>query len=110
MPPTTCGLTHLGNIAGCPTLILCGREDVFTPVEVHEELAAAIPGSRLVVIDERSHLSTMGQPKLVSAAMRVWLRGIKDRATAKVLPFRPGAAQDSPSSNIAPAEATASSG
>ena len=77
--------------------------------EVHEEMATAIPGSRLVVIDECAHLLTMGQPKRVSAAMRLWLRGIKDQATAKVLPFRAGAAQDSPSSIIAPAEATASS-
>ena len=68
---------YLDRIAGCPTLILCGRDDVITPLAVHEELAAAIPGSQLVVIDECAHLSTMGQPKLVSEAMRVWLRSIK---------------------------------
>jgi pimeloyl-ACP methyl ester carboxylesterase len=68
---------HLAKIAGCPTLILCGRDDILTPLELHEEMAAAIPGSRLVVIEECAHLSTMGQPKLVSEAMRVWLRGIK---------------------------------
>ena len=68
---------HLAKIAGCPTMILCGRDDILTPLELHEEMAAAIPGSSLVVIDECAHLSTLGQPKLVSEAMRVWLRGIK---------------------------------
>ena len=67
---------HLGKIAGGPTMILCGRQDVLTPLEVHEEMAGAIPGSTLVVIEECAHLSAMGQPKAVSEAMRVWLRGI----------------------------------
>lgn len=68
---------HLAKLAVYPTLILCGRDDVITPVDVHEEMAAAIAGSHLQIIDECAHLSTMGQPKLVSEAMRVWLRGIK---------------------------------
>ena len=67
---------HLGKIVDCPTLVLCGRDDVITPVEVHEEMAAAISGSHLEIIDECAHLSTIGQPKLVSEAMRVWLRRI----------------------------------
>ena len=66
----------LANISPCPTLVLCGRQDVITPVEVHKELAAAIPGSKLVVVEECGHLSTMGQPKMVADAMRGWLRGI----------------------------------
>ena len=67
---------YLAKISPCPTMVLCGRQDEITPVEVHKELAAAIPGSRLVVVEECGHLSTMGQPKLVADAMRVWLRGI----------------------------------
>ena len=68
---------HLGRITGGPTMILCGRQDILTPLERHEEMAVAIPGSRLVVIEECAHLSTMGQPKLVSEAMRGWLQGIE---------------------------------
>ncbi len=67
---------HLPKIA-CPTLVLCGRDDVMTPPDIHEEMAVAIPGAQLVIIDECAHLSTMGQPKLVSEAMRVWLRSIR---------------------------------
>jgi len=39
-----------------PTLILCGRQDQLTPPKFHRELADAIPGSRLVVIDFGAHL------------------------------------------------------
>jgi len=56
-----------------PTLVLCGREDRLCPVSVHKELAAAIPGARLVVIPGAGHLSTIDQPELVSQAMRSWL-------------------------------------
>lgn len=67
---------HLGKIS-CPTLVLCGRQDLIKPVEVHQEMTTAIPGSHLEVIDQCAHLSAMGKPKLVSEAMRVWLRRIR---------------------------------
>lgn len=57
----------------CPTLILCGRGDVITPVAVHEEMAAAIAGSRLHIIESCGHLSPLEQPSQVSAAMQNWL-------------------------------------
>lgn len=57
----------------CPTLVLCGRQDLITPVEVHEELAAGIPGATLSIIDECGHLSTLGQPQQVTDALRQWL-------------------------------------
>jgi len=56
-----------------PTLVLCGRQDRVCPVPVHEELAAAIPEARLVVIPGAGHLSTIDQPELVTQAMRSWL-------------------------------------
>jgi len=64
----------------CPALVLCGRDDVVTPVELHEEMAAMIPGARLQIIEECAHLSTMGQPAEVSAALRGWLEKVP-RAT-----------------------------
>ncbi len=62
----------LGAIA-CPTLILCGREDALTPPDLHEEMATAIPGARLVLIEQCGHLSAMEQPQAVTALMRDWL-------------------------------------
>jgi pimeloyl-ACP methyl ester carboxylesterase len=57
----------------CPTLVLVGREDSLTPVEMAEEIAAGIAGARLEIIPNCGHLSTMEQPEAVNAAMRAWL-------------------------------------
>lgn len=56
-----------------PTLILCGREDAITPLARHEDMAALIPGSRLEIIEECGHLSTLEQPEEVNRAVRAWL-------------------------------------
>ncbi|MGB5079845.1 MAG: alpha/beta fold hydrolase [Burkholderiales bacterium] len=65
-------LALLPGIA-CPTLVLCGRQDVLTPLERHQEMARAIPGSRLEIIEDCGHLSTLERPAEVSAALRRWL-------------------------------------
>lgn len=61
----------------CPTLVLCGREDVITPPAVHEEMAAAIADAQLVVIEACAHLSTLEQPELVSRALECWLQDLQ---------------------------------
>jgi pimeloyl-ACP methyl ester carboxylesterase len=66
-------LPLLSRIA-CPTLVLCGRQDALTPLERHEEMAARISGSRLEIVEECGHLSTMERPAETSAALRRWLR------------------------------------
>jgi pimeloyl-ACP methyl ester carboxylesterase len=57
----------------CPTLVLCGREDLSTPLSLHEDIADLIPDSRLVVVEHCGHLSTMEQPEIVNAALQQWL-------------------------------------
>ena len=57
----------------CPTLVLCGRQDALTPVVFHQEIAAAIPGVKLEVIEACGHLSTLERPAEVNAALRSWL-------------------------------------
>jgi pimeloyl-ACP methyl ester carboxylesterase len=63
---------NLGRIA-CPTLVLCGRLDVMTPPQLHEEMASAIPGAKLVVVENCGHLSPLERPEAVSAVLRYWL-------------------------------------
>jgi pimeloyl-ACP methyl ester carboxylesterase len=58
---------------GCPTLVLCGRQDPLTPLEGHEEMARAIAGANLRVIEDCGHLSTLEQPDEVNEALRTWL-------------------------------------
>lgn len=57
----------------CPTLIIVGAQDALTPVKVAEEMHQAISGSRLAVIPDCGHLSTLEQPDAVNAQLREWL-------------------------------------
>ncbi len=58
---------------GCPTLIACGEQDAWSPVERHRRLAALIPGSTLTIIGDCGHMSTLEQPEAVTSALRSWL-------------------------------------
>jgi pimeloyl-ACP methyl ester carboxylesterase len=69
----------LPNIS-CPTLVLCGRDDTLTPPHLHQELADAIPGARLIQIDHCGHLSTLERPEAVASAMRDWLELLANRS------------------------------
>jgi pimeloyl-ACP methyl ester carboxylesterase len=57
----------------CPTLVLVGAQDEPTPPNLSEEIAAAIPGARLVKIPECGHLSTIERPAAVNEALVAWL-------------------------------------
>jgi pimeloyl-ACP methyl ester carboxylesterase len=63
----------LAKIA-CPTLVLCGRQDILTLLSEHEAMALKIPGAHLEVIEDCGHLSTLERPTQVNAALRRWLR------------------------------------
>jgi len=58
---------------GCPTIVVCGRDDTATPLFMSEEIAAAIEGSRLVVIEQCGHLVTLEKPDETNAILRQWL-------------------------------------
>lgn len=66
-------MRHVLPAIACPTLVLCGRQDAVTPLAEHEEMAALIPGARLVVVEHCGHLAPMERPEAVSRAMRDWL-------------------------------------
>ena len=58
---------------GCPTLLLVGDGDELTPPPLSEEIAAGIAGSRLVVIADCGHLSTMERPEAVNRELVEWM-------------------------------------
>ncbi len=58
----------------CPTLLLTGREDTWSPPKRHEEMAAAIRQNRLVIVPNSGHMAPMEQPGAVADAMREWLK------------------------------------
>jgi pimeloyl-ACP methyl ester carboxylesterase len=55
------------------TLVACGRQDAWSPIAQHEEIAALVPGSRLVAFDDCGHMAPMEQPDAVAAALTAWL-------------------------------------
>lgn len=62
----------LGGIH-CPTLILCGADDGWSPPARHEFMHLRVPGSALCLVERCGHMSTMERPEAVSAAMAEWL-------------------------------------
>ena len=57
----------------CPTVVVCGRDDAATPLFLSEEMAAAIKGSELIVVEQCGHLVTMEKPAETTAILRKWL-------------------------------------
>jgi pimeloyl-ACP methyl ester carboxylesterase len=63
------------SAVACPTLVVVGDTDELTPPALSREIANAIKGSRLVIIPECGHLSTLERPAAVNAALVEWLDG-----------------------------------
>ncbi len=59
----------------CPTLVLTGRQDAWSPPEQHQAMVDAMHTVRaeLVVLEDCGHMSTMEQPDAVNAAFSRWL-------------------------------------
>lgn len=59
-----------------PTLVIVGDEDTLTPPAIARDMAAAIPGARLVVIERAGHLSNIEQPAAFNAVLLDFLRSV----------------------------------
>jgi pimeloyl-ACP methyl ester carboxylesterase len=59
----------------CPTSVIVGSGDELTPPEVAKEIAAAVPGARLIEIADCGHLSTIERPAEVTAVLLQALSG-----------------------------------
>ena len=58
----------------CPTVVVVGEQDKGTPPDLAREIAAAIAGSRLVVIPNCGHLSTIERPEAVTDILVEWMQ------------------------------------
>ncbi len=54
----------------CPTLVLCGNEDVNSPPAANLEMAGAIVGDQLDIIPHCGHMAPMERPEAVNDALR----------------------------------------
>ena len=57
----------------CPTLVLVGNGDALIPVSVALTIADGITGSKLEIVQDCGHLSTIERPDAVTEALRAWL-------------------------------------
>ena len=64
--------------ARCPALVLCGREDAWSVLDVHRDMAARLPNARLVIVETCGHMAPMERPAAVTAALAGWFSGLFD--------------------------------
>ncbi len=60
------------NAIDCPALVLCGADDSWSTPERHRDMAAAIDGSRLVLVPQCGHMCTLERPEAVTRALLDW--------------------------------------
>jgi pimeloyl-ACP methyl ester carboxylesterase len=64
-----------GQVAAirCPTLIVAGDRDTSVPLAAKTELAAAIPGARLLIVPGSGHATPHDQPAAFNRALLEFL-------------------------------------
>ncbi|KAA1379787.1 alpha/beta fold hydrolase [Aeromicrobium fastidiosum] len=72
--------SRLGRV-GTPVLAVAGSDDVPTPTETLQEIAAGVRDGRLVVLDGIAHLAPAEAPAEVARLVRAHVRGEADAAT-----------------------------
>jgi pimeloyl-ACP methyl ester carboxylesterase len=60
-----------------PTLVVCGEEDVITPVSDSQSMQAAIAGATLAVIPKAGHLANLESPAAYNDAVRRFLVSLR---------------------------------
>jgi pimeloyl-ACP methyl ester carboxylesterase len=58
----------------CPTAVLVGRQDAWSPLAQHQEMAALIPNAWLSVVEDCGHMAPAEQPEAVADALEAWMQ------------------------------------
>ena len=56
-----------------PTLLMCGRQDTWSPVIQHQAMQALAPAAVLDVIEDAGHMAPMEQPEAVAQSIERWM-------------------------------------
>jgi pimeloyl-ACP methyl ester carboxylesterase len=59
-----------------PVLVLCGKDDLVTPPECSEELAALIPGAQLQWIEGSGHMVPVEQPAALADQLKKFMASV----------------------------------
>lgn len=57
----------------CPTTFICGREDAWSTPEKHYEMANLVRFSKVEIIEDCGHMSTVEQPEAMNEVLIRWL-------------------------------------
>ncbi|WP_020654871.1 alpha/beta fold hydrolase [Massilia niastensis] len=60
----------------CPTLVIAAAQDRLRSLDESEEMHAAIPGARLVVIEDSGHMIPLEAPERLAGVILPWLDGV----------------------------------
>jgi len=57
-----------------PLALIAARQDGWSPVSQHEEIARLCPQARLTVIEDAGHFAPVEQPAAVADALLAWVQ------------------------------------
>ena len=72
----------------CPTLVMTGELDAWSPPAQHQAIAAALPNSELVIVPGAGHMIQLEAPEAVNNAIARWLeRPATDQPSTPTIPL-----------------------
>ena len=61
----------------CPTLLIVGRQDGWSPIAQHQEIADGVKSSQIVIIEDAGHFAPVEQETVVVKAITNWMKKIR---------------------------------
>ena len=77
---------HLLDRIKCPTLVMTGALDTWSPPAQHEAMAARLADSRLVIVPGAGHMLPLEAPGAVNDAIAAWLEMPVQQTTRNAQP------------------------
>jgi pimeloyl-ACP methyl ester carboxylesterase len=68
-------MDHLGEVQQ-RTVVICGADDMMTPVRYAQYLASSIPNAQLNIIPNAGHMVMLEQPRLVADSLLSFLNDV----------------------------------
>lgn len=85
----------LGGYPG-PVALVVGRQDAWSPVSQHEDIARLLPQAVLTIIEDAGHFAPVEQPGPVADAIEAWALAPQDRAAHPLHDARKDSIPDTP--------------
>jgi pimeloyl-ACP methyl ester carboxylesterase len=67
----------LGAFTKIPVLVVCGSEDLLTPVEHSEAICDALPNAEMVIVPNGGHVVLLEHSEAVNAVLLPFIRKLK---------------------------------